>query len=178
MAEERSHRRIWAAVFLLLICSIVAGVVVLVWQTVERPEPVEIEIVAKPAAEIEVYLSGAVESEGIYFCDEDRTIGELLQVAGGVAGDAEAFRIRVDVLRHDESPYDASEEHTSGKVNINTAPLEVLMTLSGIGEVKAQAIIDFREENGPFVSVGLLTEVKGIGPKTVEKLQNDITVVD
>ena len=55
-------------------------------------------------------------------------------------------------------------------VNINTAGVKELETLPGIGPVKAQAIVDYRGENGDFESVDELDEVKGIGEKTLEKI--------
>lgn len=61
-------------------------------------------------------------------------------------------------------------------VNINTADISELMTLKGIGEVKAQAIIDYRDNNGSFQSVDELLEVKGIGEITLEKLRGFVTV--
>lgn len=64
----------------------------------------------------------------------------------------------------------------SGKVNINTASKEQLMTLDGIGEVKAAAIIEYRRENGNFRSINDLDKIKGIGEKTIEKLKIYITV--
>jgi competence protein ComEA len=61
-------------------------------------------------------------------------------------------------------------------ININTASKETLMQLPGIGEVKAQAIIDFRNQNGPFTSLDQIQEVNGIGPATFEKLKDLITI--
>jgi comEA protein len=64
----------------------------------------------------------------------------------------------------------------TGPVNINTADKELLMTLSGIGEVRAQAIIDYRAYYGKFKSVDELMEVEGIGEKTLEKIRDRVRV--
>lgn len=61
-------------------------------------------------------------------------------------------------------------------VNINTATAEELTVLSGIGTTKAQAIVDYRKENGKFLSVEDITDVSGIGEKTFEKIKDYITV--
>jgi comEA protein len=58
-----------------------------------------------------------------------------------------------------------------GKVNINKASMDELMTLPFIGEVKAKAIIDYRSKQGPFKSIDELDNIKGIGAKTLEKLR-------
>ncbi len=65
---------------------------------------------------------------------------------------------------------------SSGRVNLNTATIEDLMTLKGIGEAKAQTIVDDRTENGPFSSVDDLTRVSGIGQKTLDNIRDQITV--
>ena len=70
---------------------------------------------------------------------------------------------------------EGSKAVSEEKININTADLETLMELDGIGEVKAQAIIDDREANGPFRYPEDLTRVSGIGEKTLEKNLDRIT---
>ena len=64
----------------------------------------------------------------------------------------------------------------SGKININTADSSQLQTLSGIGPVTAQKIIDYRQANGSFSSIEDIKNVSGIGDKTYEKLKDSITI--
>lgn len=61
-------------------------------------------------------------------------------------------------------------------VNINTADKETLATLPGVGDVKAEAIIQYRKDHGEFKNAEDLVNVKGIGPKTIKKLAKDITI--
>ena len=64
----------------------------------------------------------------------------------------------------------------SQKININTAPADELVNLKGIGVKKAKAIIEFRENNGPFKRPEDFIKVPGIGPKTFEANKNRIIV--
>ena len=61
-----------------------------------------------------------------------------------------------------------------GKINVNTADKERLLLLSGVGEVMAQRILDYREQHGPFSCLEELMNVKGIGEATLEKLRDQI----
>ena len=61
-------------------------------------------------------------------------------------------------------------------VNVNSATKEELMSLNGIGEVKAQAIIDYRTKNGPFKSMADLDKVSGIGEGTLKKIEKDVSL--
>ncbi len=62
------------------------------------------------------------------------------------------------------------------KININTATAEELSTLEGIGEMKAESIIEFRDNHGHFTKIEDLKNVKGIGDKIFEKIKDQITV--
>jgi competence protein ComEA len=65
---------------------------------------------------------------------------------------------------------------TGGLVNVNTATPTDLETLPGVGEVIAQAIVDYRTQNGPFSSVDQLLDVSGIGDATLEDIRELVTV--
>ncbi len=65
---------------------------------------------------------------------------------------------------------------TETQINVNTASASELATLKGIGEVKARAIVEHREKNGPFKSVDALKDVPGIGDKMLETLRPQVTV--
>lgn len=68
------------------------------------------------------------------------------------------------------------EDEETGSININTATKEQLMTLSGVGESKANAIIEYREKNGNFENVEDIKNVSGIGDNLFEKIKDNITV--
>ena len=125
--------------------------------------------------------------------DGDRLI-DAINAAGGYLPDADsrllnhAMKIIDELLIYvplqgEELPVGGTDLLTSGNseadeglVNINTASESELMTISGIGPAKAAAIIQYRDENGSFSSTESLMEISGIGQKTFDKLEQQITV--
>ena len=73
-------------------------------------------------------------------------------------------------------PAAATAAKPMGKVNLNTADETTLTALKGIGKVKAKAILDYRQSNGPFKTVEDLAKVNGIGDKTVATLRDQLVV--
>ncbi|MEE1280370.1 MAG: ComEA family DNA-binding protein [Oscillospiraceae bacterium] len=79
----------------------------------------------------------------------------------------------ISIERHQSS---VAAQYKNGKVNINTAGVEVLCTLKSIGESKALSIIAYREANGPFKSISDIKNVSGIGDSTFENIKNNICI--
>lgn len=107
--------------------------------------------------------------------DCDLTSGTL---AGGEQGDQFVLNSDGEAVDTNKSVTTDSgnASDTSGLVNINTATVEELCTLSGIGESRANAIITYREQNGPFQSIEDIMKVSGIKDKVFEQIKDRITV--
>ncbi|MGC9171508.1 helix-hairpin-helix domain-containing protein [Caldisericum sp.] len=138
---------------------------------------------------IKVYVTGEVKHPDVYELEENSIIKDAITLAGGVTENADLIAINLakKLTDGEEVIVPAKENSTSnstvsasnaktGKININSATKEELMTLPGIGEVKANAIIDYRTKNGPFKSIHDIVNVSGIGEKTFEKIKDLITV--
>jgi competence protein ComEA len=147
-----------------------------------------------------VDVKGAVKRPGIYKVEEGDRIIDAIGLAGGLSEKADEKQLNFAQKLHDEMvvyvpqkgeeigelPFashqagananQAGALQGSGKVNINNANADELQTLPGIGPAKAQAIIDYRQQQGPFRQVEDLKNVSGIGDKTFEKLKESVTV--
>ena len=147
-----------------------------------------------PPAEIQVYVCGAVASPGVYVLPEGSRVYEAVEMAGGLLESADPKALnqarpladgeQITVLTVEEVQNGETAEQGAGgsvsagdgKVNINTADEDELMTLSGIGESRAKAIIAYREENGKFESIEDIMKIDGIKEKMFEKISDSITV--
>lgn len=137
-----------------------------------------------------VDVCGAVVSPGVYQLPAGSRTYQAITAAGGFLESAAAEQInqaeqladgqQVRVYTKEElqkAPLLSEVEGTSdGKVNINLADKDTLMTLPGVGETRAEAILNYRESNGGFQSIDELQSVEGIKEKTYEKLKDKITV--
>lgn len=145
-------------------------------------------------ASVYVYICGHVVNPGVYELPEGSRVFEAIEAAGGVSdsGVPEAVN-QAEKLVDGQQIYVPSKEESEaggaasvsaytestaadGKVNINRAGKEELMTLSGIGEVRAQAIIDYRDTQGPFASPEDIMGVEGIKEATYHKIKDQIKV--
>ncbi len=132
-----------------------------------------------------VDLKGEVKIPGIYEVESTSRVHDVIELAGGFLETANvnavnlAEKVRDEMviyIPHIDEPLlqaqGVNETEGEQKVSLNQATLEEFQTLPGIGPAKATAIINYREEFGKFNSVDELTNVSGIGQKTLEKLRD------
>ena len=147
-----------------------------------------------------VYVCGAVQNSGVYTLPEGSRVCDLFEAAKGLTKEAATdywnqARLLVDgemifvptveeakegqLDRLDNSSdrnYSTDTNETSGKININTASLEQLMEIPGIGESKARAIITYRDTNGGFSSIEEVMNIEGIKEGVFSKMKEYIVV--
>ena len=165
----------------ILIGILLAGII---WNTARQPrgEPVALRPPPTPAP-ISVHITGSVVSPGVYDLPEGSRVVDAINAAGGFLPIADSEQVNLAALIEDGSKIDVTKRSsysTSGggidRVNINTANIDELDTLPGIGPSTAQAIIDHRRQFGNFQRTDELTDVSGIGPATYERIKDMITV--
>ena len=143
----------------------------------------------KESTKIVVDIKGEVKKPDIYWLEEDSIIEDLINLAGGLTEEGDLSKInRAEKLNNHQVvviPNINDEENqgeiiisstSDNKVNINTANLTELDSLSGIGPSKAEAIIKYREENGNFKTIEEIKNVTGIGEGLFEKFKENITI--
>ena len=163
--------RFYLFVTVFLVIAAIAGGVMLAVQH-SRSQPVEIVLSQTEPPELsgELYIGGAVANPGIYPLKEGDALQTLLSDAG-IEPDADLSHIELYIPRE-------GEEQSPQKIDINRAEPWLLQALPGIGEVRAQAIMGYRNEHGLFRRIEDLLKVSGIGPATFEKIKDYITVSD
>lgn len=152
--------------------------------------------------ELKVYVTGAVANPGVYSLPPGGRISDAIDAAGGATTDAQMEAVNLALRVRDEGHYhmprlgetplansttvsqsnqgagSAAAGICDGLVDLNSASAELLESLPNIGQVRAAAVVSYREENGGFPSVEDITAVSGIGPATYEAIRELATVCD
>ncbi len=140
---------------------------------------------------IYVQVCGAVKRPGVYELPQGSRVFQALELAGGVTQEADAGSLNqaecvtdgqmIQVLTAEQAA--AQEEKQAeaqpeddGKVNLNTAAKEELMTLAGIGEAKAESILSWRKEHGSFAQIEDLMKIEGIKEGVFSKIKDYVKV--
>jgi competence protein ComEA len=179
--------RLTIAAFIIVTIAIIAAVVLLL---ATRPQPVQITLnpplpTATPEpsatpAPVSVYVTGAVANpEQIYVLPRGSRVQDALDAAGGIVGEADMQRVNLAAILRDGDQVHVplagqvggiATPNNAGIVYINSATVEELDTLPGVGPELAERIIQYREVNGPFASLDDLDAVEGIGPALLTEI--------
>ena len=149
-----------------------------------RPAPTE-----KPVV---VYITGAVPRPGVYALPKNARVQDAISAAGGFLAEAEKSQINLAALLEDGekldipfiegaspvlgTPVPVFFTSTTELVNINTASPDEIDALPGVTTPAAQRVIEYREQNGPFLNIEDIINVQGIGAGTFERIKDQITV--
>ena len=171
-------------------------IAVLVWVVARNPSGQAVTLRPVPTEKpIVVQVTGAVPRPGVYALAQGSRVQDAISAAGGFLAEANKTGINLARALEDGEQLDIPYMEGSSPVileaptaveiippssaeliNINTASSAELDSLPGIGPTTAQKIIDYREQNGPFVSPEDIINVSGIGPGTYERIKDLITV--
>jgi competence protein ComEA len=146
------------------------------------------ELRAEPRPRLVVHVVGAVRRPGLYRLADGARIADALRRAGGAAKRADLSLVNLAAPVSDgtqvvvprrappstggsAAPADPGAAPAAGPIHLNTATVEQLDELPGVGPVTAQKIVDYREQHGAFSSVDDLDAIPGIGPARLEQLR-------
>lgn len=154
-----------------------------------RPTPAEplappdLVTTSTAAADIVVHVSGAVSRPGLVQLSEGARVADAIRAAGGTTPEAELGAVNLAALvgdgQHVVVPVESAAGTpvaTDGRVHLNSATLEDLQRLPGVGPVLAQRILDHRTTVGRFATPEDLLDVAGIGEATLQRLREHLIV--
>jgi competence protein ComEA len=198
--REQADRRLRLVGLIVSLIVVVAALFVVGLLLIRRPEMAPIEIqppapTATPAptntpAPWRVYVTGAVLHPGVVELSANARAEDAVRAAGGCSGEADLERINLAAPLFDgqhlrvpavgeELPAAVVEEKPAGRsqrININTATVEELDALPGVGEVTATKIVEYRQQHGPFQTIEAIMDVPGIGEAKFDAMRELITV--
>lgn len=171
-------------------------IAVLVWVVARNPSGQAVTLRPVPTEKpLVVHITGAVPRPGVYALAQGARVQDAISAAGGFLAEAEKTGINLARALEDGEQLDipyvegaspviteppavpATEAPISTElININIASQAELESLPGIGPTTAQKIIQYREQNGPFLTIEDIINVPGIGPGTYERIKDLITI--
>jgi competence protein ComEA len=173
----------WQVLVLGILIGLLAAAGILIVASEPRGEPIQLLPLVTPT-EIVIYISGGVAHPGVYHLSPGSRIEQAVTAAGGLTAEADAGRADLARLLTDgdqvhipkqgeqvNSPDEAAPGLTVASIDLNTATVEDLDNLPGIGTVKAQSIITYRETHGNFKTLDDLLNVPGIGASLLEQIK-------
>lgn len=152
---------------LLFFCAIIF----FVFTCFNRYTPIDLTL-AKPTL-IEVEIKGAIKNPGVYTLKRNSTISNLLQASGGLLENSDTSKMSLTQSLQDKDVVVVPQIQEIQLVSINSASLEELQTLPGIGKSIAQRIVDYRETS-TFQTLEQIKDVKGIGEALFNKIKDKI----
>ncbi|WP_049627050.1 helix-hairpin-helix domain-containing protein [Bacillus sp. JFL15] len=185
------------------VCLAAGAIFICIWLfRPEKEEPVKQQSVLGQTAsasgtdktetaddKIMIDMKGAVRNPGVYEMKAGDRVTQAIEKAGGLKEKADELNVNLAEQLQDGTvvyipskgeeenrPKTAAGEKEDAPVNINTATLDELQAISGVGQKKAEAIIAYREENGRFQTAEDLMNVSGFGEKSFERIKTSITV--
>ncbi|MHB1007152.1 MAG: helix-hairpin-helix domain-containing protein [Chloroflexota bacterium] len=180
-AGDWQQRLRWPLTIAIVALVLVGGALLLR----QEPPPLVVSTPVPQPRELSVYVSGAVARPGVYQFIEGARVEDALLAAGGPSTDADLNRLNLSLRLRDEqhvqvparlgASTSAVGGIADGMVNLNTATLEQLDTLPGVGPVTAKKIVDQRERSGPFQRVDELLELKIVNSSTFANIKGRIT---
>ena len=161
----------WIITMAILLASLISGGVILAIKlNNQRPVEISLTSIKSPDYRLEVYIDGAVANPGFYPAKPDDTLADLLQAAG-LTPDAHPVQLKLHIPKTDS----VSQQQTQ-KVSLNRAESWLLEALPGIGQGKAQAIVDYRNKHGRFSRIEDVLKVSGISKSILDNIRNLVTV--
>ncbi|MBI4927159.1 MAG: helix-hairpin-helix domain-containing protein [Anaerolineae bacterium] len=175
---------VWAQVALGVLAGVAITSAIFLVSRTPSGEPIVLDPLPT-LAPILIHIDGAVANPGVYELPVDSRVQDAVKAAGGVNEDAnlagtnlvaslrDGMKIHIPSNSEPAPPMsvDDGQDQSGVRININTASVEDLMKLPGIGETRAKDIINFRNEHNGFKSIEELMNVPGIGESTFNNIK-------
>lgn len=174
----------WRTFFAGFAATLLVGIAIMLWM--DRAAPVQVVVNAAQSSEARVSILGEVHAPGVVSVPHGARLADVVAAAGGFTDDADTTTLNLAgyvgdgeqvVIPALGAPSEAARPAASSELlDLNTATAAELDDLPGIGEVLADRIVAYRDEQGPFLSVDDLSRVEGISARMVDDLRGLVTV--